>query len=107
MDQDWLSVFGLGLDAAGVLCIAAEWFIATWTQQNPKIIEGYSVAPADPHELEKIRLDNKLSRQQEVWERSSQWWFYGAGFSLLIIGFLMQILGNWPGGISILGIHFQ
>ena len=76
-EPKWLSVFGLGLDAIGAFLLA---YIA-WFRISVRAVRGGQAKEPD----------------QAVRPRRN---VLCVGAVFLVVGFAMQIAGNWPGGLG-------
>jgi len=129
LDQAWLSVFGLMLDALGFALIAFEWYrgysemraktrIDYWEseraqkrrlrQEHHDMLAMTGVAEIGPVLENQEYLDDAAESAREearlaAFQRSRALPFL-IGALLCLLGFLFQLLGQWPGGIPALGI---
>lgn len=123
MEQAWLQVIGLTLDILGVLMVINEWrinfhheieiFRARLTPYRIKAIfnKYRHYYESDKEAEESLQAISKLFRVKEPRELLLQSKtlqdrkkFLFTGVALILIGFLLQIAGAWPGGIAHLGI---
>ena len=129
LDQGWLSVFGLLLDALGFGLIAFEWFrgyiemraktrIDYWEgerahkrklrQQHRDMLAMTGVAEIGPVLENQEYLDDAAESAREearlLQFRRSRALPFLVGALMCLVGFLFQLLGQWPGGIPWLGI---
>jgi hypothetical protein len=111
MCQQWFSVAGLLLDIVGFLLIAFEWrhmFIREHERRMEELNHDYERSRAeifgetynDPRQADYTiaRLFSKLFTQE--W-RYRGMLFY-SGVVLVILGFVGQTVGTWPGGFLLL-----
>ncbi len=129
LDQGWLSVFGLLLDALGFGLIAFEWFrgyiemraktrIDYWEgerahkrklrQEHRDMLAMTGVAEIGPVFENQEYLDDAAESAREEarllqFQRSRALPFL-VGALMCFVGFLFQLLGQWPEGIPWLGI---
>jgi hypothetical protein len=115
MCQQWFSIVGLVSDVVGFLMIAREWYkamafyrftreleiseirarsLARWEGKTRTPYEEDEDNPSLPKHME-AALENELADRTGLF-----WW----GMLLVIIGFLLQVIGSWPGGAPLLGI---
>lgn len=110
MVEQWLNVIGLSLDFAGVVLLANEWRIAFKAEQNEaelaareQMLKPSPLAPKpnNPHQpafdhmREQLRFHQQRQRAQTA-RGVRRGWFLAA-LILVAVGFLLQILGSWPG----------
>lgn len=104
MCQNWFSVIGQLFDVVGFLVIAWEWFhqfqrdhdrrireLEKASQRQQASYEGRRPPPQD-EDAAMWREFQRLFLKEWRWRRKV--FFTGAG--LVILGFLFQVLGNWP-----------
>jgi hypothetical protein len=129
LDQGWLSVSGLFLDAFGFGLIAFEWYrgyidmrektrIVYWEQERAQkrklrqehwnMLAMTGVAEIGPVLENQEYLDDAAESAREEarllqFQRSRALPFL-IGALLCLVGFVLQLLGQWPGGIPWLGI---
>jgi hypothetical protein len=111
MCQQWFSVVGQILDVIGFLTIAWEWHHMFSRDRRRRIAEleearnrSMSAQLAVPHmpidqDAAMWRVFQKLFLREWRWRGR----VFGAGVVLIILGFLGQVLGSFPGGVPILG----
>jgi hypothetical protein len=102
--QNWYSIIGQCLDVVGFLIIAIEWHHqfkrdhdrridqlqkASEQQNAERTSEKYEDSDND---VDNWRIFQKLFIKEWEWRRKV--FFTGAG--LVILGFIFQVLGNWP-----------
>jgi len=104
MCQNWYAVVGQTLDIIGFMTIAIEWYHQYKRDHDRRIVElekAYERSSAErlgqpfPDQDE----DRMMWREfQKLFLREWRWrrkvFFTGAG--LVILGFVFQVLGNWP-----------
>jgi hypothetical protein len=111
MCQQWLSVVGQILDVIGFLTIAWEWH-HMYKRDHDKRISELQTA------YERNRAEQEGRRYEDFDEDASMWrefqklflaeWKWRAkvfftGVTLVVLGFLGQLLGSWPYGVPFLG----
>src|SRR5262249_44658987 len=114
MCHQWLSIAGLAFDIVGFLMIAFEWHFMSQRENAERLNQigaDYERLGAeldgkkyqDPHEG-----DSTMRREfQKLWRADKRFrrrLFY-PGVTLVVLGFVFQILGGWPYGLSALGIN--
>jgi hypothetical protein len=104
MCQSWFSIIGELFDVVGFLIIAVEWhhqFERDHYRRIGELQKAYERQAAelrgevyeDPDEdKSNWRMFQKLFIEEWKWRRKV--FFTGAG--LIILGFIFQVLGNWP-----------
>lgn len=123
MAQAWLQVIGLVLDFCGFALIAFEWLLAQRSeraldqirQAEARAAEGrshlarVSTNPGMQRHLEAV--GDMERRRAELAAGASRAHYakrrYGAiyaGMVMVLLGFVGQLLGAWPGCCSMLGI---
>lgn len=119
MQQAWLSVIGLGMDIVGFAFIALDWRRAFQDRIDQRYVEleeleaeigrqysGDDVALNEDEEEIPFHAPKHMAEGIEWQRRTEPRLFYG-GCLLVFLGFLLQILGTFPGGIPALGIVSQ
>jgi hypothetical protein len=112
MCQQWFSEIGLVLDVVGFLTIAIEWhheFVRDREKRLRQLQEAYERAAAEARgELVPEQDEDKLMWREFQKLFLSEWRWRGrvfyTGVSLVILGFIGQFLGSWPGGFPLLGV---
>jgi hypothetical protein len=114
MIQNWLNFAGLALDFAGVLLLAYEWRIAVRAEQQEAAIAAreqmfkphpHMPKPNIPQQdvfdwmREKQRFQQLQSRTQSTLMLRRNW--FGVALILIAAGFLLQLVGSWPGGLPV------
>lgn len=105
MWQQWLSVIGLSFDVIGFVLIAVEWhhmFVRDVYMWQKRIERDYlrAIAEAKGEEFDEDydmeythwREFQRLLQKDTSYRRIL---FY-TGMTLIVIGFLLQVVGNWP-----------
>ena len=123
MHQGWFQVAGLAMDFAGVMLLAYEWLVGYGAQRREDEIAARGVREMNnlsfaqqsvrdermaahlkmvaARTQERIRNESSEIRQQGYRVRMP---VFATALLLIAGGFLLQILGSWPGGIAVLGI---
>jgi hypothetical protein len=111
MCQQWFSVVGLCLDVIGFLTIAIEWhhgFVRDHEKRIDQLGRAYERAAAEARGEQVGDLDEDKLMWREFQKLFLQEWrwrgrvFY-SGAILIVLGFLGQLLGSWPGGVPFFG----
>ncbi len=124
MSQAWLQVIGLIVEFAGVLLLALEWFAAQrqdaaerllevdhqrreagmvqlqrLQQSNPSVQRHYEMTLDAQRRMTDTRVDLNRQRYGGLRKRTVM-------LALLFVGagFLLQLLGSWPGCCAAIGI---
>jgi hypothetical protein len=104
MCQNWYSIIGQLLDVVGFLIIAVEWhhqFKRDHDRRIGELQKAYERQAAelrresyeDPdRDVDNWRIYQRLFLEEWNWRRKV--FYTGAG--LVVLGFLFQVLGNWP-----------
>ena len=115
MCQQWFSVVGLLADVIGFMMIAREWYKAMALYRFNRELEiseirerviareqGKSRTPYEEDE-DNPSLPKHMEQalEYELEERTGLFWW---GMVLVIVGFVLQVFGSWPGGVPFLGI---
>jgi hypothetical protein len=98
MCQQWLSVSGLILDIVGFVLIAFEWR-HMYMDQRFRRLDALQRAAGYPGEIDPDEAMPKLFAKLFMKEwRYRGTLFYG-GVVLIVLGFIGQTAGSWPGGV--------
>jgi hypothetical protein len=104
MCQNWYSVIGQLLDVIGFLTIAFEWYHQYKRDHEKRIGELHTASETksaeyrgekyeDPdNDADNWRIFQKLFLEEWRWRRK----VFVTGVGLVILGFVFQVLGNWP-----------
>ena len=117
IDQAWLNVAGLALDFLGVLLLAWEWWLALSADQREAELEARErqlqpspmmPRPANPHQavfdhMREQQTSGARSRRLAATRGMRRGWFVLA-MGLIAGGFLLQMLGSWPGCCAWIGV---
>lgn len=124
MAQAWFQVVGLMLDFAGVCLIAWEWLAAQRQEKALLAIEEARarseeanqrmarVQPANDTMQRHFEAVNDMQRRMAQSRSAHSRSHYGGmrvravavGMTLVALGFVLQMLGAWPGCCRLLGI---
>jgi hypothetical protein len=121
MIQHWFNIGGLAIDFAGAMLLAREWWIALGSEQREdeflerqrredELLRPSPLAqqqqPNPSHAVfERMREQQRFTHRNQRLHSARgmrRAWFMTA-LGLIAGGFLMQILGSWPGGLPWLG----
>lgn len=117
ISQAWLNVAGLSLDFVGVMLLAWEWWLALSAERREaelaardRMLAPHPMMPkpAGPHQavFDHMRDQQRASardRRLAGTQGMRRGWFMLA-MMLIASGFLLQILGSWPGCCAAIGI---
>jgi hypothetical protein len=104
MCQNWFSVIGQTFDVIGFLIIAFEWYHQFWRDHERRIAELQKAyerqtalykgepLPEQDEDMLMWREFQKLFLKEWRWRRK----VFFTGATLVILGFVFQVLGNWP-----------
>jgi hypothetical protein len=115
--QSWLNIAGLCLDFVGVVLLAFEWWLAlsaerieAETEDRERRLAPHPSMPRpnNPHQavFDHMRAQhsaNVKSQRRSLTRGMRRGWFVTA-MIMIAAGFLLQILGSWPGCCSLVGI---
>jgi hypothetical protein len=114
MQQQWLSVAGLCLDIAGVSIVFREWWLAHRQAVKESAQDESARIAVDAIQSEYRDRPHSLGRAlQEIavvgFEihaiASIRLYLVRIAAALIIMGFIAQVFGSWPGGIPNLDIR--
>jgi hypothetical protein len=113
MTQQWLTTLGIALDFAGFMLLLREWWLAFFNEERQIMMEEElermrairNVRPRQPGEpnpfetIERIQ-DEQAIRKARAFHRSAMAarrgiFLFSTG--LIVLGFLFQMVGAWPG----------
>ena len=117
MMQHWFNMAGLSLDFIGVIMLAYEWWIAHKAEQQaaeraafeqrirPNPVRQQQMPKNNPHQVMHDHMRETLQFQRQSMQaqmlRGMRRGWFTAALVLIAIGFLLQIVGSWPGGIGV------
>jgi len=110
MCQQWFSVAGLTLEVIGFLLIAWEWrhvFEHSVALRDAAVEEDYELMvegeeAAKERRIAQASMWRNTQRENPKDNRRRATLFYW-GVVLVVLGFLGQLVGSWPYGMSVLG----
>jgi len=115
MVKEWLNVAGLGFDVVGVLLLSYEWWVAISAErreaeimEREQRLKPHPMMPRhnNPHQAvfdhmrENLRFQQQNRRAHAVREERRSWFI--AALWLIAFGFLLQLMGSWPGELPFL-----
>jgi predicted solute-binding protein len=117
MIQQWFNLAGLSFDFVGVILLAYEWWIAlsaereaadraTFEQRiRPNPIIQQHIQQNNPHQpmhdymRENLRFQRESAQAQGLRGMRRGW--FAVAMTFIASGFLLQILGSWPGAFGL------
>lgn len=116
MIQQWFNLAGLSFDFVGVIMLAYEWWIALSAERaeaeraafehrmrpHPMMQQQQQSNPHQPvHDYmrENMRFQQQTLRAQGVRGMRRGW--FTTAMAFIALGFLLQILGSWPGNLPL------
>jgi hypothetical protein len=113
MTQQWLSVVGLGLDFAGFMMLLREWWLAFFNEarqiemeeQQERVRALRNLRPPAPGQrnpfetLERVQDDAAVRRARSDHRAAmaARKGTFLLATTLIVLGFVLQIAGAWPG----------
>jgi hypothetical protein len=113
MTQQWLTVTGLVLDFVGFMLLLREWWLAFFNEarqiameeQLERIRAMRNIRPRAPGEhnpyesLERMQDEQAIRKARAVHRAamSARRGTFLLSMVLIVLGFLLQIVGAWPG----------
>jgi hypothetical protein len=112
--QQWFNLAGLCFDFLGVMMLAYEWWIALSADRQeaeraaferriqPPPMMRQQQQQSNPHQpmhdymRENLRFQQQIQREQGIRGMRRGW--FTAAMVFVALGFLLQIVGSWPGG---------
>lgn len=114
MCQNWLSIIGQCADIVGFLFIAIEWhhmFQRDVYMRQKRVERDFKKWEA---ERDGVPFDEDFDMEYTHWREFQrllqkdtlyrQWLFYPS-VVLVVFGFMLQAIGNWPNGIPAFGLR--
>ena len=105
--QQWFSVVGLCLDVIGFLTIAIEWHHGFVRDHDKRIGERSLAYERNAEEARGEGDDDKLMWREfqklflQEWRWRGRVFYFGV--ALVVLEFLGQLLGSFPGGVPFFG----
>ncbi|HEY7553041.1 MAG TPA: hypothetical protein VH913_26410 [Hyphomicrobiaceae bacterium] len=113
MTQQWLTVLGLALDFAGFTMLLREWWLAFFNENRQMQLAEQldraravrNIRPRAPGErnpfeqLERMQDDGAIrkARAEHYAALAARRGAFLAASLLVVLGFLLQLAGAWPG----------
>ncbi|MGA3140540.1 MAG: hypothetical protein ABSD09_16915 [Xanthobacteraceae bacterium] len=114
MCQQWFSVTGLIFDAAGFLLIAFEWRHVFQREHETRIDELEHDSERHDAKLRGKKYEDPRRGNYTMWREFQrlflkEWRFrqklFYAGVTLVVVGFMGQVLGSWPYHLTTFGLR--
>lgn len=113
MCQQWFSVVGQTLDVIGFLTIAWEWhhmYVRDREKRINELQKAYERNRAKYEDREYNDFDEDAAMWREFQKLFLAEWRWRAkvfftGVTLVVLGFVGQLLGSWPYGVPLFGIR--
>lgn len=121
MQQGWFQVLGIALDFVGVMLLAYEWIVNFIAQRREerllskghKHIKDHAIAEASGVDGEQLAhykylalqaQEDLLKENNEIVKKDNKIRLpvFVTGMGLIAVGFLLQAIGSWPGGMPLL-----
>ncbi len=117
MGQIWLQVGGMIVEFAGVMLLAWEWFaarrqdlaeraLAETQARREESMAGLQRVQADNTQMQRhLEMSRDMQRRMtasQVHQTRAQYgsmrgWAVGLALALIVTGFVLQLMGTWPG----------
>jgi hypothetical protein len=113
MTQQWLTVLGLALDFAGFMMLLREWWLAFFNENRQmqlaeQLDHARAVRNIRPHtpgernpfaQLERMQDEGAIrkARAEHYAALAARRGTFLAASLLVVLGFLLQLAGAWPG----------
>ena len=113
MTQQWLTTIGLALDFAGFALLLREWWLAFFNEgrqlemeeQLERMRATRNMIPRDPGQrnpyesLERVQDEQAIRKARAIHRAAmaARKRMFILAMALVVLGFLAQILGAWPG----------
>jgi hypothetical protein len=113
MTQQWLTVLGLALDFTGFMLLLREWWLAFFNEarqmqlaeQLDRMRAIRNIRPRAPGEVNPYETLERVQDEQAIRRARAE---HGAALTerrgtflvatlLIVVGFVLQIIGAWPG----------
>jgi hypothetical protein len=112
MTQQWLTVFGIGLDFAGFMLLLREWWLAFFNEgrqmqlaeQLDRMRAIRTVRPRPPGERNPYEQLDRFADEQAVRKArgehrsamAARRGMFLFASTLIVAGFILQLAGAWP-----------
>jgi hypothetical protein len=125
MSQQWLSVFGIGLDAVGFAILLVEWWLAFFNEERQLGFQRQLERERNLREFTRVNAPEGLRKHLETsgkiaddmalrraWEAHRGTLLrrkvaFICAAILIVAGAALQLAGSWPGCCQSLGIRPQ
>ena len=113
MTQQWLTTIGLALDFAGFALLLREWWLAFFNEgrqlemeeQLERIRAMRNMIPRDPGQrnpyesLERMQDEQAIRKARSIHRQAmaARERMFLLATALVVLGFLAQLVGAWPG----------
>ena len=113
MTQQWLTVLGIALDFAGFMLLLREWWLAFFNEERQLALEEQleriralrNIRPRQPGEgnpyeaLERVQDDQAIRKARAMHRGAiaARRGTFLLSMGLIVVGFLLQLIGAWPG----------
>jgi hypothetical protein len=113
MTQQWLTTIGLALDFAGFALLLREWWLAFFNEgrqlemeeQLERIRAMRNMIPRDPGQrnpyesLERMQDEQAIRKARSVHRQAmtARRRMFLLATTLVVLGFIAQLVGAWPG----------
>jgi hypothetical protein len=113
MTQQWLTTLGIALDFAGFMLLLREWWLAFFNEERQIAMEEqlermrairnlrmHKPGENNPYETIDRMQDEQAIRKARAIHRSAMTARRGTfliSTALIVLGFLLQVVGAWPG----------
>jgi hypothetical protein len=113
MTQQWLTTIGLALDFAGFALLLREWWLAFFNEgrqlemeeQLERVRAMRNMIPRDPGQrnpyesLERVQDEQTIRKARTIHRAAmaARKRMFILAMALVVLGFLAQMLGAWPG----------
>ena len=113
MTQQWLNTVGIALDFAGFMLLLREWWLAFFNEERQVAMEEQlermralrNIRPRAPGEhnpyetLERMQDEQAIRKARSIHRAamSARRATFLISTALIVVGFVLQMLGAWPG----------
>lgn len=124
MGQIWLQVGGMIVEFAGVMLLAWEWFaarrqdlaeraLAAAQSRREESMAGLQRAQADNTQMQRhLEMSRDMQRRMtasQVHQTQAQYgsmraWAVALSLVFIVVGFVLQLMGTWPGCCRLIGV---
>ena len=113
MTQQWLTTIGLAMDFAGFALLLREWWLAFFNEARQLEMEEQlermramrTIIPRDPGQrnpyesLERVQDEQAIRKARTIHRQamSARKRMFVLAMALIVLGFILQLAGAWPG----------